>query len=135
MLCTQIIQSISLGRARCPGNLREGTLENLLLLCLCYVSVDDFASHCDNFSGSFPAQISKIDLNLSTLFLLEITIETAGLCHPSGVCGSETDASGAATEVICTYMAIRGSSPSVEDFVTGVNCVSNSQSTTVVMLN
>lgn len=93
------------GKGRCPRNLREGTLENLLLLCLCSVSVDDFASHCDNFSGSSPA---KIDLYLSTLFLLEITIEIVGLCHPSGVCGNETDASGAATEVICTYMAVRG---------------------------
>lgn len=81
----------------CPEDLREGTLENLLLLLLwlCYVSVDDFGSRCDNFSGSFPAHISKIELNLSTLFLLEITIEIAGLCHPSGVTGSETDASGA----------------------------------------
>lgn len=77
----------------------------MLPLCLCCVSVDDFASHCDNFSGSFPA---KIDLYLSTLFLLEITIEIAGLCHPSGVCGRETDTSAAATEVICTYVAVRG---------------------------
>lgn len=96
------------GKGRCLWNLREGTLGHLLLLCLCCVSVDDFASHCDNFGWSFPVQITKIELSLSTLFLLEITIEIAGLWHPSGVCGSETDASGAATEIICTYVAGRG---------------------------
>lgn len=93
------------GKGRCPRDLRKGSVENLLLLCLCCVSVDDFASHCDKFSGNFPA---KVDLYLSTHYLLEITVEIAGLCHPSGVCGSETDASGAATEAICTYVAVRG---------------------------
>lgn len=85
--------------------------------------------------GVFPFKSLREIWIYQPFFLLEITIEIAGLWHPSGVCGSETDASGAATEIICTYVTVRGWSPSVEDFVTGVNCVSNSQSIAVVVPN
>lgn len=38
-------------------------------------------------------------------------------------------------EAVCTSMAIRESSPTIENFVTGVRCASNFERNTVIMPN